>query len=35
MHNPKETQNISGNLIKTKGIEVGQYFILVKNIQNQ
>jgi len=26
MHNPKETQNISGNLIKTKGIEVGHIF---------
>ena len=26
MHNPKETKNISGNLIKTKGIEVGHIF---------
>ena len=26
MHNPKEIQNISGNLIKTKGIEVGHIF---------
>ena len=26
MYNPKEIQNISGNLIKTKGIEVGHIF---------